>query len=209
MSEKSSVHEAGDAEVGAARRGRPPSDKILERLTSAALKIIEDEDVSSLTIERVCKLAKVSRATFYRRWDSINPVFTSTVARILKESSPPVIEGSNLRENLERGMRNRAELLADKRIGGLFRHAFSVAGTDEELRHLIQGLDRERNAPLIDLLQRAQDEGRIKPGIHLDYVAHQIFGPIWHRSLLLQLPCGEDFISAILDGVLKDISLED
>ena len=57
MSEKSKVREAGDAEAGAARRGRPPSDKILERLTSAALKIIEDEDVSSLTIERVCKLA--------------------------------------------------------------------------------------------------------------------------------------------------------
>ena len=189
------------------RRGRPPSDKILDRLTTAALAILETEDISALTIERVCKVAKVSRATFYRRWNSINPVFTSTVARILRESSPPMIQGSDLRGNIERGMLNRAELLSDKRIGGLFRHAFSAAGTDDELRHLIQELDRERNAPLIALLGRAQAEGQVKPGIRPDFVVHQLFGPIWHRSLLLQLPSDPDFITAVLDSVMNDISI--
>ena len=104
-------------------------------------------------------------------------------------------------------MLNRAELLADKRVGGLFRHAFSAAGTDEELRHLIQELDRERNAPLIDLIERAQAEGKIRTGIRPDFVVHQLFGPIWHRALLLQLPTDPDFIAAVLDSVMNDISI--
>ena len=190
------------------RRGRPPSDKILDRLTKAALTILETDDISALTIEHVCKVAKVSRATFYRRWTSINPVFTSTVAHILQESSPPIIDGSDLRADIRRGMLNRSELLADKRVGGLFRHAFSAAGTDDELRHLIQELDRERNAPLIALLEQAQVEGRVRRDIHPEYVAYQLFGPIWHRSLLLQLPSDPDFISAVLDSVLNDILLD-
>lgn len=194
-------------EEATSRRGRPPSDKILDRLTKAALSILETEDISALTVERVCKVAKVSRATFYRRWTSINPVFTSTVAHILRESSPPLIRGNDLRSNIERGMLNRAELLADKRIGGLFRHAFSAAGTDDELRHLIQELDRERNAPLVDLLERAQAQGQVRSGIRPDFVVHQLFGPIWHRSLLLQLPADDDFITAVLDSVMKDISI--
>lgn len=198
---------ADAAQDSPARRGRPLSDKILERLVKAALTILETEDVSALTIERVCKVAKVSRATFYRRWNSINPVFTATVAHILRQSTPPLIRGSDLRSNIERGMRNRAELLTDKRIGGLFRHAFSAAGNDDELRHLIQELDRERNAPLITLLEQAQAEGEIRPDINLEFVAHQLFGPIWHRSLLLQLPSDPDFISAVLDSVLNDISI--
>ena len=190
------------------RRGRPPSDKILDRLTKAALTILETDDISALTIEHVCKVAKVSRATFYRRWTSINPVFTSTVAHILRESSPPMIDGNDLRADIRRGMLNRSELLADKRVGGLFRHAFSAAGTDDELRHLIQELDRERNAPLIALLEQAQVEGRVRRDIHPEYVAYQLFGPIWHRSLLLQLPSDPDFISAVLDSVLNDILLD-
>tara|TARA_B100000678_G_scaffold284221_1_gene285502 strand:+ start:604 stop:1260 length:657 start_codon:yes stop_codon:yes gene_type:complete len=190
------------------RRGRPPSDRILDRLTKAALTILETDDISALTIEHVCKVAKVSRATFYRRWTSINPVFTSTVAHILQESSPPIIDGSDLRADIRRGMLNRSELLADKRVGGLFRHAFSAAGTDDELRHLIQELDRERNAPLIALLEQAQAEGRVRRDIHPEYVAYQLFGPIWHRSLLLQLPSDPDFISAVLDSVLNDILLD-
>ena len=204
---QSKLAPADVTEEASSRRGRPPSDKILDRLTSAALAILETEDISSLTIERVCKVAKVSRATFYRRWNSINPVFTSTVARILRESSPPLVLGNDLRWNIRRGMQNRAELLADKRIGGLFRHAFSAAGTDEELRHLIQELDRERNEPLITLLQQAQAEGQVRPDIHPEFVAHQLFGPIWHRSLLLQLPSDPDFISAVLDSVMNDIML--
>ena len=190
------------------RRGRPPSDRILDRLTKAALTILETDDISALTIEHVCKVAKVSRATFYRRWTSINPVFTSTVAHILQESSPPIIDGSDLRADIRRGMLNRSELLADKRVGGLFRHAFSAAGTDDELRHLIQELDRERNAPLFALLEQAQAEGRVRRDIHPEYVASQLFGPIWHRSLLLQLPSDPDFISAVLDSVLNDILLD-
>lgn len=189
------------------RRGRPLSDKVLDRLVKAALIVLETEDVSALTVERVCKVARVSRATFYRRWDSINPVFTATVAHILRESTPPIIRGSDLRSNIERGMRNRAELLTDKRIGGLFRHAFSAAGSDDELRHLIQELDRERNAPLIALLEQAQADGQVKPDINLEFVVHQLFGPIWHRSLLLQLPSDPQFICAVLNSVLNDIAI--
>ena len=202
--------DSSDASQNApSRRGRPPSDKILDRLTKAALSILETEDLSALTIERVCKVAKVSRATFYRRWNSINPVFTSTVAHILRESSPNMIRGSDLRTNFERAIQNRAELLTDRRIGGLFRHAFSAAGTDDELRHLIQELDRERNAPLISLLERAQAEGKVKPEIRPEFVSHQLFGPIWHRSLLLQLPTDADFISAVLDSVMGAISVDE
>lgn len=49
-------------------RGRPRQAELQDRLISAALDVLTTIGITGLTVERVCAMAGVPKATFYRRW---------------------------------------------------------------------------------------------------------------------------------------------
>jgi AcrR family transcriptional regulator len=49
-------------------RGRPRQAELQDRLISAALNVLTTNGITGLTVERVCAMAGVPKATFYRRW---------------------------------------------------------------------------------------------------------------------------------------------
>ncbi|KQQ26425.1 hypothetical protein ASF53_21060 [Methylobacterium sp. Leaf123] len=186
-------------------RSRPSSESVFPRLIDAGIAIVRQGDPAELTIERVCQVANVSRATFYRRWNTITPILEGIVTKLLIEANPQIEYAGDLRTDMLRCAHGIAGLLSDPAIAALFRHLFAASTTNEDLRHAAQALDRRRNAPLIALLSEAQRTGRVTSRCRPDYIAYQVFGPIWHRTLLLQFPPTDDFIEAVVDTVLASI----
>ncbi|MCX7585493.1 TetR/AcrR family transcriptional regulator [Phenylobacterium sp. 58.2.17] len=62
--------EAKAAEPPRRGRGRPRDSGLQERIKAAALLVLARHGYSGMTLERVCAEAGVTKATFYRRWDT-------------------------------------------------------------------------------------------------------------------------------------------
>jgi AcrR family transcriptional regulator len=62
--------EAKTAEPERRGRGRPRDSGLQERIKTAALTVLARHGYSGMTLERVCAEAGVTKATFYRRWDT-------------------------------------------------------------------------------------------------------------------------------------------
>lgn len=193
----------------AIERGRPKSPSVLPRLIDAGIAIVEHGDPAALTIERVCQGAGVSRATFYRRWQSINPILEEIATKLLLDANPYFSYAEDLRIDMLRAAQAVAGLLARPPIAALFRHLFAAASTDHEIRNMAKALDQRRNAPLVDALTRAQRLGRVSARCRPEYVAYQVFGPIWHRTLLLQIEPTDDFVETVVNTVLETILIEE
>lgn len=62
---------AGGGSGGLQRRpGRPRNEALQQQIKDAAVQVLARQGFSGLTLDRVCAEAGVTKATFYRRWET-------------------------------------------------------------------------------------------------------------------------------------------
>lgn len=188
------------------RVGRPRDTQIEQRLRDAALKILQDHEPIALTVDRVCEVAGVSRATFYRRWRTIAPIIVSLAHSLLEQTNPRISSTGSLRGDQIQELTNVAALLSTREARKLFYFIFAQISTDNEYRTLVGDVVTARDAPIAEAIGRAKERGEVRPEIEPAYVIHQLAGPLWHRRLLLQLPLTPAFIEQVVDSVLRGIA---
>ena len=92
------------------RRGGRPSQAEAERLgdhiLDAATELFLDHGYGPTSIEAVARRARISKRTFYYRFDDKAALFSAVVHRIIDRLHPPadvpLVSGGSLHENLER-----------------------------------------------------------------------------------------------------------
>jgi TetR/AcrR family transcriptional repressor of mexJK operon len=158
---------AGKADVVSRRGGRPSkvdAEQLAHRIVDAATELFFTLGYGATTIEAVAQRARVSKRTFYRRFENKSALFSAAVHRTIERLRPPadvpLLHGANLTETL-RGLADlvlRAALsppaIALHRLivaeSGRFPNLAAVAtnqGASEEAIRLIAGvLEREARA---------------------------------------------------------------
>ena len=109
-------------------------------------------------------------------------------------------------DDLERAAWSLADLLCDEQVRSLFLYALLRMSQDPDMRQVVHELERRGLATLETMLDRAKANGSIRQDVTADLVSYQLFGPIWHRTLLLQLPPNDQFISGLVAAVLRSIT---
>jgi len=70
---------------------------VKEYIVTALLQLIHKKTLSSITISELCKVAGVSRMSFYRNYESIEEIFTKHLAEIFNEykqdNTPDLLAG--------------------------------------------------------------------------------------------------------------------
>jgi len=100
---------AADTAAASRRGGRPSrtqSEQLGERILSAATHLFLTHGYGATSIEAVARQARVSKRTFYHRFEDKPALFGAVVHRIIDRLRPPanlpLLEGANLQEILER-----------------------------------------------------------------------------------------------------------
>jgi TetR/AcrR family transcriptional regulator, mexJK operon transcriptional repressor len=158
---------AGKADVVSRRGGRPSkadAEQLAHRIVDAATELFFTLGYGATTIEAVAQRARVSKRTFYRRFENKSALFSAAVHRTIERLRPPadvpLLHGANLPEILRRlaDLVLRAALsppaIALHRLivaeSGRFPNLAAVAtnqGASEEAIRLISGvLEREARA---------------------------------------------------------------
>lgn len=194
-----------DSESRPRRVGRPRDTDIEQRLRDAALHILQYHDAAALTVDRVCEVAGVSRATFYRRWRTIAPIVVGLARFLMEEVNPRTSSTGTLKGDMLQDLTNLATLLASPSAGRLFRYIFTEVSTNGEYRTLVDDVVKSREVPTTQAVRSAIERGEVRPEIEPGFVTYQLAGPLWHRRLLLQLPLTPEFIDQVVDSVIRGI----
>ena len=94
----------------ALRRGGRPSrteaERLRDHILDVATELFLDHGYGPTSIEAVAKRARISKRTFYYRFDDKAALFSAVVHRIIDRLHPPanvpLVSGGSLRENLQR-----------------------------------------------------------------------------------------------------------
>ena len=88
------------------RPARPIAEQLREHILDIATGLFLKQGYGLTSIEAVAQVARISKRTFYHRFDGKADLFSAVVHRIIDRLHPPahvpLINGSNLQENLQR-----------------------------------------------------------------------------------------------------------
>ncbi len=163
---------ARKATKAVARGGRPSRADALrlrERILVAGTKLFLAEGYGSTTIEAVARRARVSKRTFYDRFDDKPALFAAVVHRIIERIRPPpevpLLAGATLPDVLRRlaGFILRAAL--SPQAIALHRLVHAESGRFPELVRAVasDGSTSEGITLISSLLERELPEARLRP----------------------------------------------
>jgi AcrR family transcriptional regulator len=164
----------------AVKRGRPRDEAIDAAILAAAVDELTERGFLSFTMEAVAARAGVAKTTVYRRWPGGTHELAVEAMRSLRSAEceePPA--GSSARDELLYLLDGMRRTWTDERYAMLMRRV-SADGSirPEEYRSVRDRLVAPHVNRLTQAVQRARDEGLIRPDVDLVWVRQLLTAPI-------------------------------
>jgi AcrR family transcriptional regulator len=185
--------------------GRPPSNVARQSVLDTAYRIVMNEGLGRLTIERVAAEAGVSKPTIYRTWTNAQELaMAAFMAQPQAEVSAPRTTSS--RRALRAHLGGVIEAFATTR-GRQITLTMASADPESELakafRNQIILKSREAGRKLIE---EAIAAGDVRPNTNIDAVLDMLYGPLFFRLLAGHLPLSPQFAGQLVDTIFDGIS---
>jgi AcrR family transcriptional regulator len=181
--------------------GRPRSDEAHQAILKAALRLVSAKGFRAITVNEIAAEAGVGKMTIYRRWPHKAALVMDALLELVGPhtdfpSSPDAL--ASLREQLKlqaKFFRNR--------YGRLIRSLLAEAQSDEAVALAFRERWIEpRRRGVMEVLQRAIEEGDLRSGIDLETTTDMLYGPIYYRLLLGTGPIDKAFIDSLYEQFL-------
>ena len=162
--------DAKETARGGRRGGRPSraeAERLGERILDAATEAFLHEGYGGTSIEAIAKRARISKRTFYSRFENKPALFGAVVHRVVERLRPPdpagMFEGGTLEEILERLARYILRAALTPQALALHRVILAEATRFPELAAVVaeQGGGREAVQRIAALLERERATGGI------------------------------------------------
>jgi AcrR family transcriptional regulator len=189
-------------------RGRPRSETAQTAILSAAIALLLDQGLHTMSMDDVAERAGVSKATIYRWWASKELLALDALStEWATPTSTKQRDTGSLRGDLLAQLRPWVRQLNERPFGRVIAGLIAEAQTDPGFaklyrEHFIQPR-RDATRPL---LLRAIARGEIGPDTDLELSLDLFYGPIYHRLLHGHAPLNDRFTQQVVDAVIKAIS---
>jgi AcrR family transcriptional regulator len=185
--------------------GRPQSADLEDRLTSAAVALVEAAGtIQGLTIDAICDRAGASKASFYRRW----PDRGAFLAALLDHLREPVLQPSqyqDIRTDLMRLMRDvigidfrRTRLMTSAMLAG------GTLGNELVARYMREHVIPRRRA-FMARLQHGVETGELHADTDLSALHDLLTAPMLKFLVFVESadPLPEDVVGRLVDQALR------
>jgi AcrR family transcriptional regulator len=186
--------------------GRPRSEKSQRAILAAAGELLHERPLSEISMDAVAERAGASKATIYRWWPSKELLALDAMFSEWGSPLPEDIDEGTLRDDLRALMLPWVRRLRSGPFGRV------VAALTVELHRDPAFLEawqtrfvQPRRAPGRAALERAVERGEIPADTDVELALDMLYGPIYHRMLNLHAPLDEDYVAAVVDGVLATV----
>jgi AcrR family transcriptional regulator len=182
--------------------GRPRSDEAHQAILKAALRLISAKGFRAITVNEIAAEAGVGKMTIYRRW----PHKAALVMDALLELVGPQTQfpaSPRALDSLRSQLRLQAKFFRSP-YGLLIRSLLAEAQSDEAVALAFrQRWIEPRRQGVIEVLQRAIEDGDLRSGIDLETTTDMLYGPIYYRLLLATGPIDKAFVDRLYEQFLE------
>jgi AcrR family transcriptional regulator len=211
---------AGNAGVASRRGGRPSkaeAELLLQRIVDAAAELFFNLGYGATSVEAVARQARISKRTFYHRFENKAALFSAVVHRTINRLRPPpdvpLLRGANLEQNL----RGLAKLILRAALSpqAIALHRMIVAESSRfpDLAAVVnrQGASEEAIRLIAGLLEREAQAGNLtldNPIFAAQQFLHMVIALPQRRAIGLGMPMtaaeadawGHDVVNLFLNG---------
>ena len=184
-------------------RGRPRDPNVDTALHEATLALLAEGGYAKATIEAVAERAGLVRPTVYRRYGSRAALVVATFRAVLSSGPQSAPDTGDLDADLEVLLERLARKLTRTRLGRAVQGIVSQLPYDPELAEAVAALQSERRALFVDVLTRAERQGRLKPGLDLESAYDMLAGAVYFRAWFGQKgKIGPEYLKLLAESVL-------
>jgi AcrR family transcriptional regulator len=149
------------------------ADATRERILSAAEASFERGPLAAVRLDDVARRARVSRSTVYQLFGSRRGLLVALANRLRDEAGfdrlAEAARHPDAREAFRRAQRESARMFAER--PELARALFTLAAIDADAVAAVAALEDGRRPGMLDLAQRLEAQGQLRPGITVDEAA--------------------------------------
>ena len=193
--------DAGDYDCVAVVRHR--SERARREVLETTADLLAEVGVERVTIDEVAARSGVAKTTIYRHWPSKQALVAEAVHGCMAPIPTP--NTGDLRQDLYRCFEGMVASSLSGRVGSMYPSLLDNAQRDPELNRIMSEYQHERREPIITVLQLAQARGELTSDLDLELAATLLIGPLKYQRLVLQDRVTEDFLRAVIDGVLTGL----
>jgi AcrR family transcriptional regulator len=183
---------------------RPRSEEARRKVLDATADLIIEGGVAKVTIEEVASRSRVAKTTIYRHWPDRTSLILDTAQQALRHVDTP--DTGSLREDLVTYFGNVVRADLSGRVGRMMPCLIDAASRDPEMEQLRARLGVERQRPIMEIVQRAQDRGELPDDLDPQVVVGAIVGPIVFRKVMQRLPVDATYVASCIDVAIAGLS---
>ena len=162
-------------------RGRPRDESIDERVFDAVEKILREDGLNGLSMERVAKVAGIGKQTLYRRYPTRLPLLVDFMRQVSEQRAPAEPVVGQPRPSIRQVLTVAYGFASSPTGRAVMRALMAEATNDETARALVheQFVARRRQlltAVIIDELGIAENDAKV--------LTELAFGFMWSRLAL-------------------------
>ena len=197
----------GRSTTGAARRGRPRSEKARTAILAAAAEMLLLRGLGAMSMDAVAERAGVSKATIYRWWPSKEMLALDALLDWSAVRAPARDTGS-LRGDLLALVRPWVREIRRQPFGRVIAAFVTEAQSDPEFAkaYLAHWVEPRREA-MRTAYVRAAERGEVPADLDIDAAIDLIYGPLYHRLLHGHAPLTARFAESVVDMALGGIAI--
>lgn len=180
--------------------GRPRSSESHQAILSAVGAVLRTKGLQGLTLDTVIADAKVSKATVYRRWDSMHTLAMDAILQIFN-SELRIPETGSAVDDLRSLMKQFAAVLQNGGLGYTYVSLLVAAQQSQTIEQLHERFFSARRKVFYEIIRRGIQAGEFPVDVDADLINDILFGPIIFRLLTGLRPIDENMITNVLDIV--------
>jgi AcrR family transcriptional regulator len=152
------------------------SDEILVN----TLKLISEHGITSVTLDMVADVSRVSKATIYRRWPNREKLILSAMSYL--EVPTEVPDTGDIVQDLTILLKNLIEFLNKPDGGRVYSSFLNASVHDEKFADFRHEVTTKAVVPYATVIKRGADRGDLKLGVPLRLAVDLLIAPfVYHR----------------------------
>lgn len=176
-----------------------------QAILSATAQLLGERGLREISLEEIAALARVSKASIYRRWQSKGTLaFDAFMAEFLDMQPEP--DTGSLHDDLLAALGNWVRTVDGTPTGRTLRGLVAEVQGNPELaaawRERFVGPVRTRHFAMV---HRAIARGELRPEASVPLLMDLLYGPAYHRLFQGHLALDDAFVAGVVDAVMAAV----
>lgn len=181
------------------------SARVRAAVISAFLDSLVESGYSQVSFETLANRAGVHKTTLYRRWESRENLLLEAALQSAAVAVPVPDTGA-LHTDLHQLTAAIADNLRSPRAEAMLRAVVSEAMAQPAVADAARRFWQACFAGARQIVAQAIDRGEVAPTVDPDLVIEMLIGPVYLRVLVTQEPLDDEFMTSLVDFVIRGIA---